>query len=319
MSHWCSLVVLCLGGVATLSAMALVAIAAATDHWTTTTVDRQAVRDNQLQDSKLFRYYSRSDGLFRTCFPENRFDDGVLHLSPIEEWCSYKDYHLPSLLVGSWTPSNMSSLAGQQLQLHRATPLLLLLYLSTMALVGLLGLTGCWTQSSNRLITTAAFQLFAAVAGAASMATWHAALFLQMEKIHDSGFPMSWPDWLKSATSVDTDWSYFVAWAGICLTLVASLLTSSAAICLRSQRRQWEDHAMMMKLKMSSMFAHHAYFPHDYSTTPLPTYKGHSHQSYPMGGMRSNMGSRATSMDDLDSNRVSEYKKVLSEMEKSKF
>jgi len=310
--------VLCLGGVATLSAMALVAIAAATDHWTATTVDRQLVTENSKQHSQLFRYYSRTDGLFRTCFPENRFEEGVLHLSPIEEWCTYKDYHLSSLLAGSWSPSNMSLLAVQHLQLVRATPLLLLAYMGCMALVGLVGLAGCWTQSSNRLITTAALQLLAAVAGAASMATWHAALFLEMEKLHDKGFPLSWADWLQRATRVDTDWSYFVAWAGICLTLVASLLTSSAAICLRSQRRQWEDHAAMMKLKMSSMFAHHAYFPPDYAVTPLPTYKGHSNLSYPAGG-RSMMGSRATSMDDLDSERVQDFKKVLSEMEKSRF
>ena len=29
------------------------------------------------------------------------------------------------------------------------------------------------------------------------MATWHAALFMEMEKIHEPGFPLTWPDWLQ--------------------------------------------------------------------------------------------------------------------------
>lgn len=70
-----------------------------------------------------------------------------------------------------------------------------------MALVGLLGLCGCWQQSANKLITTAAFQLLAALVGASAMATWHAALFFEMEKVHDEGFPLSWPDWLQVSPS----------------------------------------------------------------------------------------------------------------------
>ena len=46
-----------------------------------------------------------------------------------------------------------------QLQLSRATPALLFLYMAAMAGVGLLGLTGCWQQSANKLILTAAIQV----------------------------------------------------------------------------------------------------------------------------------------------------------------
>lgn len=73
-----------------------------------------------------------------------------------------------------------------------------------MALVGLLGLCGCWQQSANKLITTAAFQLLAALVGASAMATWHAALFFEMEKVHDEGFPLSWPDWLQVSPSLSS-------------------------------------------------------------------------------------------------------------------
>ena len=43
-------------------------------------------------------------------------------------------------------------------------------------------------------------------------------------------------------------WSYFVAWAGMCLTLVASLATSAAAICLRAERRTWEQNTARLKM-----------------------------------------------------------------------
>ena len=46
-----------------------------------------------------------------------------------------------------------------QLQLSRATPALLFVYMAAMVGVGLLGLTGCWQQSANKLILTAAIQV----------------------------------------------------------------------------------------------------------------------------------------------------------------
>ena len=115
----------------------------------------------------------------------------------------------------------------------------------------------------------------------------------------------------QAATRVGTGWSYLVAWAGVCLTLVvsffniffsisillfrsppflcfyfniyfhihiafqvasffyvfifafqvASLATSASAIALRAQRRNWEEDAMRMKLRLSSMLAGHTYYP----------------------------------------------------------
>ena len=46
-----------------------------------------------------------------------------------------------------------------QLQLSRATPALLFVYMVAMTGVGMLGLTGCWQQSANKLIWTAAIQV----------------------------------------------------------------------------------------------------------------------------------------------------------------
>ena len=95
---------------------------------------------------------------------------------------------------------------------------------------------------------------------------------LELEKVHEPGFPLTWPLWTQQASSVSTGWSYILCWAGICLTLLASLATSASVISLR---RNWEENTM--KLKMSSIFAGHAHYPGDMSqsSTPLPEYMGY--------------------------------------------
>jgi len=335
MRQCCSLIVLCIGGVAALTAMALVAIAVNTDHWTYTRVDREAVVENEMEDSMELQYYTRTRGIFRVCFPDSErpvVGTPGLFLSLVEEWCFSREYMLTPLLRGVWHPANMSDHGVIQLHLSRTTPCLLALYLFFMCIMGILGLSGCWNQSSSKLIATAATQLFSALVGACAMATWHAALFMEMEKVHEPGFPLTWPLWLQQASSVSTGWSYIMSWAGICLTLLASLATSASAICLRAQRRDWEEHTMRMKLKMSSMFAGHAYYPGDMSqsSTPLPEYMNYgsecptmpAHYPTKYRNIRSPMGSSRENMVDteyLDKSAFVDYKKVVGQLENSKF
>ena len=89
MSYCCSLVVLCVGGVAAMAAMAAVGISLNTDHWSHVTVDRLAVRDHEMTDSPEEIYYSRARGLFRVCFTmEERPPLGSpgLFLNTVENW-----------------------------------------------------------------------------------------------------------------------------------------------------------------------------------------------------------------------------------------
>ena len=118
MGGYCSLVILCLGAVAALSAMALVAIAATTDHWVETRVDREAVKEAGKLDEHEIVFFSRHRGIFRVCFPGT--DAGVstnqmkkqvnnfkiqtfssgerpdkhpdVFLSLVEDWCIARDY-----------------------------------------------------------------------------------------------------------------------------------------------------------------------------------------------------------------------------------
>ena len=89
MSYCCSLVVLCVGGVAAMAAMAAIGISLNTDHWSHVAVDRQAVRDQGMEDSSEEIYYSRVRGLFRVCFTmEERPSIGSpgLFLNTVENW-----------------------------------------------------------------------------------------------------------------------------------------------------------------------------------------------------------------------------------------
>ena len=206
-----------------------------------------------------------------------------------------------------------------------------------MTFAGIIGLSGCWSQSSNKLLTTAAIQLFAALVGAIAMATWHAALFLEMEKVHRPGFPLTWPDWLQEATTVGVGWSYFLAWAGVSLSLLSSLATSASSICLRAERR--ED-AAKMKMWMSSMFAVNRYYPGETvktvkSASPVPL----ALPVYPPGyvnetaTMPANYPTRSRSTASLyssvsreniaqhrpDDNTFVDYRKVVGQLENSRF
>jgi len=326
----CSLVVLCFGAVATLSAMALVSIGVTTDYWTYTDVNRTSVVENGEENNTGYMYHTRHRGLFRICFPVagERPPEGTvgLYLNLVDDWCYTREYYLTQITEGVWRPPGLSDHAHTQLQLQRSAPILLFSYLISMVCIGLLGLCGCWQQSANKLITTAAFQLFAALIGAGAMATWHAALFFEMEKVHDPGFPLSWPKWLQEGTAVRTSWSYILTWVGICLTLVASLTTSASAICLRrSNRRSWEDDSLRMKLKMSRLFAQHAYFPppHD-SHRDSPSLTDREYRDYPTipANFPTHVGNKALEYEEClrqDASRLSDYRKVVSQLQDSKF
>jgi len=89
---------------------------------------------------------------------------------------------------------------------------------------------------------------------------------------------------------------------------------------------------MRMKLKMSSMFAGHAYYPGDMSqsSTPLPEYMNYgsecptmpAHYPTKYRNIRSPMGSSRENMMDteyLDKSAFVDYKKVVGQLENSKF
>ena len=139
---------------------------------------------------------------------------------------------------------------------------------------------------------------------------------------------------MQGATRVGTGWSYLVAWAGVCLTLVASLATSASAIALRAQRRSWEEDSMRMKLRLNSMFAGHSYYPGakhlPHGPSPPLVQQLYRPSGYSPRGSRAPSISdpghhlRANSRDSLttpstDMSTFVDYRKVVGELENSRF
>ena len=89
MAGCCSLLVLCCGGVAALSSLAMLAIALNTDHWTEITVQRGEVEQRGLAGRPEQRFYTRSTGLFRV----SDLFCGTSYYPPIQYFCkSQKKY-----------------------------------------------------------------------------------------------------------------------------------------------------------------------------------------------------------------------------------
>ena len=100
-----------------------------------------------------------------------------------------------------------------QLQLSRATPALLFVYMAAMVGVGLLGLTGCWQQSANKLILTAAIQV-ANKQNHEKMKT----------QANTKTKTMNSVTWNTQLTNQETNWFWRLVW---CKTNISQLSLSS--------------------------------------------------------------------------------------------
>lgn len=97
---------------------------------------------------------------------------------------------------------------------------------------------------------------------AGAMGLWHTVEFFEKEKVVGEEYYQAWnsvgftlstlkdfrsqsvlffSQVLKENTRVAYDWSYIVAWAGVASSLIAAILLSGAAVCLRSEREKEEQ------------------------------------------------------------------------------
>lgn len=73
------------------------------------------------------------------------------------------------------------------------------------------------------------------------MGLWHTVEFFEKEKVVGEEFYQQWTKVLRDNTRISYDWSYVLAWAGVASSLVAAILLSGAAVCLRSEREKEEQ------------------------------------------------------------------------------
>jgi hypothetical protein len=197
--------------------------------------DAQQLIDNV--NTKFF-FFTRTRGLFRYCYPKERppASSVEIYLSPIETHCSNIDYF----------PNNVSSDGDDTdstTRLHLARSVIALFILSFLAVFSAFwtGLSGCWRRSAGLITTTALLMLTACLLAAGAMGLWHFVEFYEKEKVVGEEFFQSWPDILRDSTKVSYDWSYIISWAGIACSLIAAILLSGSAVCLRSEREKEEQ------------------------------------------------------------------------------
>ena len=76
---------------------------------------------------------------------------------------------------------------------------------------------------------------------------------------------------LKAWSEFKYDWSYIVAWIGVGLALIASILFSLAAVCIRTDKER-EDAMNMQYLMPVYHQKQHPYGPYGYAAYPGPYY-----------------------------------------------
>ena len=83
--------------------------------------------------------------------------------------------------------------------------------------------------------------LLTCLLAAGAMGLWHTVEFFEKEKVVGEEFYQQWTNVLRDNTRISYDWSYVLAWAGVASSLIAAILLSGAAVCLRSEREKEEQ------------------------------------------------------------------------------
>lgn len=241
----CSAYTLSLATIAAVISVALLAIAFSTDNWSRITVERikleaQAQRGDQVSQSDLesnLLYFSRTKGLFRICFDDNKVPKGVeTYRSPVETICTNIDYYIPDTkgATKSFTEDAMA-----RLHMGRAMIALFIVSFFFDFVAFWTGVVGCWRRGAGNITSTAILMLLACLFSAGAMGLWHGVEFYENEKLVGEREFLR-PKALKESSRIYYDWSYMIAWIGVGFALISSILFSCAAICLRREREKEE-------------------------------------------------------------------------------
>ncbi|XP_060522914.1 uncharacterized protein LOC132699936 isoform X2 [Cylas formicarius] len=273
----CSAVTLSLATITSIIAVALLAIAFATDNWLYIEVKRSTMQDilsrnSDVQSQTLldslnskYYYYTRTKGLFRTCFPKDRPATVKLYLSPLETYCSNINYYIPDennetkdFTDDAWT------------KLHMGRSMIALYIISFFAVFAAFctGVTGCWRRSPGNITATAILMLLACLLSAGAMGLWHGVEYYEKERQVGEEYYQQWSTVLKDKTRFFYDWSYMLAWAGVGWSLVAAILFSGAAVCLRGEREREEAVNMQYLMPVYPQKQQYAYA--GYPVPPQP-------------------------------------------------
>jgi len=235
----CSAVTLSIGTVAAVLSVALLAIAFSTDNWLRVDVKRERLRERLTRESDSLPedfdtnpiYFSRTKGLWRVCFGAGGKPSlgSLIYLSPVETYCMDIDYYVPDSenLTSSFSQDEMG-----RLHMARAMVALFILSFLFLFLAFWTGVAGCWRRSSGNITTTAILVLVSCLLSAGSMGLWHGVEYYEQEKLSTENYYRGWLPQLRELSYKQLDWSFYLAWCSVGLSLVAATLFAGAASCL---------------------------------------------------------------------------------------
>lgn len=238
----CSAVTLSVATISAVVAVACLAIAFGTDNWYEIRVDRNKTKtrlessgaDSSQMDTDP-HYFNRDEGLFRVCFPEKKPRGKTLYMSPIQTECENINYYIPE----DETSDKFSEQRWERLHMARSMVALFIVGFFFIFLSFFTGIAGCWKRSHGNIVATGLLQLMAALVSAGSMGLWHGVQYYDFQKLRDDMSYFAWPDVLKQKgiTEFFYGWSYILAWIGVGMALITSILFLSAARCVRHEKK----------------------------------------------------------------------------------
>ncbi|GMR60482.1 hypothetical protein PMAYCL1PPCAC_30677, partial [Pristionchus mayeri] len=168
-------------------------------------------------------YFSRSYGLFLTCF-----NDAVP-----SEIGSFNYLTLPCIYYKDYFPdqtkqNSMSNPEITRLWVLRATTLLYAIGLVVAILALSLGIIACWKVSSRLIVAVGVLLLFAVACLGMAMIGWHYTQYQERYVLTESPFYNNWEAVLKQHTNAHYGYSYVASWVGIAFLLLSSLFMLAA-------------------------------------------------------------------------------------------
>lgn len=284
----CSAVTLSLATITGIIAAALLSIAFSTDNWLYTEVKRAQIQQyaaKHTEQSHLidqmnskYYYYTRTQGLFRICYPKERPPTVETYLSPVETHCMNIDYFIPDEenQTRDFSDDSMA-------RLHMGRSVIALFMVAFLAIFSAFwtGVVGCWRRSPGNITATAILMLFACLLSAGGMGLWHGVEYYEKEKIVGEEYYQQWSNVLKDNSLISYDWSYVVAWVGVGWSLISAILFSAAAICLRGERMREEAMNMQYLMPVYPQKQQYAYAGYPAPAAyPGPYYHGSQYGPY---------------------------------------
>ncbi|OAD57215.1 hypothetical protein WN48_02281 [Eufriesea mexicana] len=219
------------------------------------------------QMNTKYYYYTRTQGLFRICYPKERPPTVQTYLSPVETHCMNINYFIPDEenLTRGFSDDAMT-------RLHMGRSVIALFIVGFVAIFTAFwtGVVGCWKRSPGNITATAILMLLACLLSASAMGLWHGVEYYEKEKIVGEEYYQQWsnsidpnsckdqrqwhqkresglrrrcidvyrdicPQVLRDNTVQWYGWSFYLAWLGVATCLGTMTLFLIAASCLRRE------------------------------------------------------------------------------------